>query len=106
MGGLPLGVVMHAVERDGKDPLIMNLDHDKSVAFQIAKSKGNGGKVTSKKKKKRVRRKRVYWNTIDPRNIAEGSIWNTVKGIFDFQKLSYDKDEFKNLFIESLDPAD
>lgn len=34
MQGLPLGAVKNALQRDGLDPTIMDLDHDKSLASQ------------------------------------------------------------------------
>ena len=33
--GLPIGAVQNAMTRDGLDPAIMDLDHDKSVASQM-----------------------------------------------------------------------
>jgi hypothetical protein len=33
--GLPMGAVKNAMTRDGLDPAIMDLDHDKSVASQM-----------------------------------------------------------------------
>jgi hypothetical protein len=33
--GLPMGAVQNAMTRDGLDPAIMDLDHDKSVASQM-----------------------------------------------------------------------
>ncbi|KAL7459582.1 hypothetical protein ACHAWC_011671 [Mediolabrus comicus] len=40
--GLPMGAVQNAMTRDGLDPAIMDLDHDKSVANQM---KGDGDDV-------------------------------------------------------------
>jgi hypothetical protein len=37
--GLPVGAVKNAIERDGKDPTVMDLDPEKSIAFQ----RGGGG---------------------------------------------------------------
>jgi hypothetical protein len=106
--GLPPGAVKNAMERDGKDPSIMDLDPEKSVAFQLAKKKGGGGgsRPVRKKAKKRVRRKKIYWTPIDPKKVVEGSLWSIVKGEIDMEKLSYDETEFESLFTESTNPAD
>jgi hypothetical protein len=102
--GLPKGAVTNAVERDGKNPAVMDLDPNKSVAFQLKKS-GSASKKPAKKKK-RVRRKKIYWNPIDPGKLKEDSMWNIVKGSVMMDKLNYDVKEFEDLFTESADPAD
>ena len=33
--GLPLGAVQNSMTKDGKDPTIMTLDHDKSLSSQL-----------------------------------------------------------------------
>lgn len=104
--GLPPGAVKNAVQRDGKDPSIMDLDPQKSVAFQLAKKGGGGNRPARKKVKKKVRRKKIYWTPIDPKKVVEGSLWSIVKGEFDMDKLSYDQTEFENLFTESANPAE
>jgi hypothetical protein len=112
--GLPLGAVKNAVQRDGKDASIMDLDQDKSIAFQLAKKKsaaGGGGSARAagggrKKAKKKVRRKKIYWTPIDPKRVVEGSLWSMVKGVVDMEKLAYDQSEFESLFTESTNPAD
>ena len=40
--GLPIGAVQNAMQRDGLDPSIMDLDHDKSVASQLKKEEDDG----------------------------------------------------------------
>ena len=105
--GLPPGAVKNAVQRDGKDPSIMDLDPEKSIAFQLAKKGGGSNRpIARKKAKKRVRRKKIYWTPIDPKKVVEGSLWSIVKGEIDMEKLSYDQTEFENLFTESTNPAD
>lgn len=104
--GLPLGAVKNALQRDGKDPSIMDLDPDKSVAFQLAKAKGGGNRGVRKKAKKKVRRKKIYWTPIDPEKVVEGSLWEMAKGIVEFRKLSYDHTEFESLFTEDMNPAE
>jgi hypothetical protein len=102
--GLPPGAVKNAVERDGKNPAVLDLDPNKSVAFQMKKSSPANKKPA--KKKKRVRRKKIYWNPIDPGKLKEDSIWNIVRGAVVMDKLHYDVKEFEDLFTESADPAD
>eukprot|EP00934_Nitzschia_sp_Nitz4_P006014 Nitzschia sp. Nitz4//scaffold124_size66437//25636//38731//NITZ4_006111-RA/size66437-processed-gene-0.6-mRNA-1//1//CDS//3329534552//6004//frame0 len=102
--GLPAGAVKNALERDGKDPAILDMDPTKSVAFQL-KKKGAGNKKPVKKKK-RVRRKKIYWNPIDPSKLKEDSMWNIVRGAIAMDKLKYDQKEFEDLFTESAEPGD
>lgn len=101
--GLPMGAVKNAVERDGKDAAILDLDHSKSIISQTRKAAKRG---IPAKKKKRVRRKKIFWNPLDSRQIKEDSIWSRVKGAFQMDKLSYDEKEFAALFTESTDPGD
>ena len=128
--GLPTEAVKHAMKRDDKDPTvslctvswtlpnyvvlkvvlpsffiqIMDLDPDKSVAFQL--SQKSGRLVHRKKEKKRVRRKKIYWTPIDPGKVNEESIWSMVRGSVNMEELKYDTKEFENLFTESSNPAD
>jgi hypothetical protein len=103
--GLPPGAVKNAIERDGKNAAVIDLDPNKSVAFQMKKKAGSAGKKPAKKKK-RVRRKKIYWNPIDPGKIKEDSMWNIVLDSIKMDKLNYDVKEFEDLFTESADPAD
>jgi cellulose biosynthesis protein BcsQ len=103
--GLPPGAVKNAIERDGKNAAVIDLDPNKSVAFQMKKKAGSAGKKPAKKKK-RVRRKKIYWNPIDPGKIKEDSMWNIVQDSIRMDKLNYDVKEFEDLFTESADPAD
>ena len=102
--GLPADAVKNAVERDGKNPVVLDLDPNKSVAFQMQK-KGSANK-TPVKKKKRVRRKKIYWNPVDPGKLNEDSMWSIMRGSIIMDKLNYDVKEFEDLFTESADPAD
>merc|ERR1711933_470738 len=70
--GLPKGAVANALQRDGKDPGIIDLNPEFSVEFQTRKQKGGRRTKPSKKAKKRVRRKKIYWNPIEPHLIREG----------------------------------
>jgi hypothetical protein len=102
--GLPPGAVKNAMERDGKNAAVLDLDPNKSVAFQM-KKKGGANKKPAKKKK-RVRRKKIYWNPIDPGKLKKDSMWSIVRGSIIMDKLNYDPKEFEDLFTESADPAD
>ena len=103
--GLPKDAVKNALSRDGKDPTIMDLDPNKSVAFQLKKKKGSATKGTPKKKKK-IRRKKIYWNAIKPEKLKEDSMWHLVRDAVNMKKLNYDEKEFEELFTESADPRD
>ena len=102
--GLPMGAVKNALQRDGKDPAIMDLDPKLSASYQLA-AKG-GIRLKRKKEKKRVRRKKIYWTPIDPDKVGEESIWSLVRGSVVMDQLKYDPKEFENLFTETGNPAD
>ncbi|KAL7565228.1 hypothetical protein ACA910_016565 [Epithemia clementina (nom. ined.)] len=101
--GLPPPAVQNAMSRDGKDPKILDLDPNKSVASQL---KAPASKKAPAKKLKKVRRKKIYWTPIDPGQIKEDSLWSIVKGKLSMNTLDYDVKEFEDLFTESADPAD
>ena len=105
--GLPKDAVKNALVRDGKDPATMDLDPTKSLQFQAKKKSGSGAihRAPSKKKKK-VRRKKIYWNPLEEEKIKEDSIWNLTRGSVMMDNLNYDIKEFEDLFTESADPAD
>ena len=111
--GLPSGAVKNAISRDGKDPSILDLDPEKSLDFQLAQKKcGRGAIGTStvrlgvKKKKKKVRRKKIYWTPIDASKLHDESLWSLVKGSVTMESLKFDVTEFEYLFTESANPAD
>ena len=104
--GLPMGAVKNALQRDGKDPSIMDLDPNKSLAFQKNKKKSGKKVIKLKKEKKpKVRRKKIYWNAIDNSKVKEDSLWGQIQGMVDMKKLEYDSSEFESLFTETLDPS-
>jgi len=104
--GLPVGAVQNALQRDGKDPNIMDLDPNLSVEFQLTKKKGGGAKKTVKKEKKiKVRRKKIYWNALDKSKVKTDSLWGKIRGMVDMEKLKIDTSEFESLFTETLDPS-
>ena len=106
--GLPIGAVTNALIRDGLDGSIMELDPEKSVAYQKAMStrKVKKKKTPSKAPKKpKVRRKKIFWSPIEESKIDDNSLWSMIKGSFDFESLKIDQDEFESLFTDSSDPA-
>jgi hypothetical protein len=103
--GLPIGAIKNAIERDGKDASIMDLDPSKSIASQRKSSNGRRERRSSVAKKPRVRRKKIYWNPIEPGQIKENSLWSLVRDRVRMKNLTYDVKEFEDLFTESADPA-
>jgi hypothetical protein len=101
--GLPVGAVKNALVRDGKDPSIIDLDPNQSLAFQ---TKPIAKLTPASKKKQRVRRKKIYWNAIDHGQITEDSLWSLVHANVQLHDLKFDEQEFENLFTESTEPAD
>jgi hypothetical protein len=100
--GIPLGAVKNAVQRDGKDPSILDLDHTKSIAEQ----RSSDNKRRQPQKKKPVRRKKIFWNPLDSDQIKANSLWSRVKGRLQMSQLKYDEKEFADLFTESTDPTE
>jgi hypothetical protein len=98
-----LGAVKNAVQRDGRDPSVLDLDHTKSLSSQIA---SDGGRAPQRRKSRRVRRKKIFWNPLDSKQIKANSLWSHVKGRVHMNQLKYDEKEFEDLFTESADPAD
>ena len=93
--GLPMGAIKNALIRDGLDPAIMDLDHDKSVSSQLDPKKKDALTI---KKKPKVRRKKVYWNNVDAK---EGTVWSALKKLD--VKLKHDVEEFESLFLQAID---
>ena len=105
--GLPLGAVKNAVTRDGKDPAVLDLDPNKSIEVQLSSNRVKAVSASLlNKKKKRVRRKKIYWTPIEPAQIKEDSLWSLVRGKVQMSRLKYDVQEFEDLFTESADPND
>ena len=109
--GLPAGAVKNAMQRDGVDPSILDLDHDKSVEYQkaMASRRGKKKKVSKKKevkKQPKVRRKKIFWSPIEESTIEDNSLWSMIKGSYDFESLKVDQDEFESLFTDTMNPAE
>ncbi|KAL7495540.1 hypothetical protein ACHAWT_005507 [Skeletonema menzelii] len=111
--GLPMGAVKNAMTRDGLDPTIMDLDHDKSEEYQkaMASQKGKKKNVVKKKvskepKKPKVRRKKIFWSPIEESKVDDNSLWSMIKGSYDFESLKVDQAEFESLFTDTSKPGD
>jgi hypothetical protein len=100
---LPVGAVMNAMQKDGKDPNIIHLNPEKSLSEQ-QQSKIKEAPTTPKKTKgSTIVRKRLHWNKIDESKLAENSFWNQAKDQTSFQLagLDIDNEEFASLFTSS-----
>jgi hypothetical protein len=105
--GIPLEAVKNAARKDGKDPAILEHDSTKSISSQLNTSCTTLPKqFLLQKKKKPVKRKKIFWNPLKSDQIKADSLWSTVKGRLQMSQLKYDEKEFADLFIESTDPAD
>jgi Formin Homology 2 Domain/Subunit CCDC53 of WASH complex len=102
--GLPLGAAKNAVERDGKDSSVLDLDPSQSIHSQRKVSPPLN--TMFHKKKKPVKRKKIYWNPLNSGQIKANSLWSHVKGRLQMSQLKYDEKEFADLFTETADPAD
>jgi len=56
-----------------------------------------------RKKKKKIRRKKIYWNPVDPKKLKDDSLWNIVRDHIAMGSLEYDQKEFEELFTESAE---
>ncbi len=107
-----MGAVKNAMTRDGLDPTIMDLDHDKSVEYQKAMASQKGKKKKVKKKaskepkKPKVRRKKIFWSPIEESKVDDNSLWSMIKGSYNFDSLKVDQDEFESLFTDTSKPGE
>ncbi|KAL9178540.1 LOW QUALITY PROTEIN: hypothetical protein ACHAXT_001878 [Thalassiosira profunda] len=101
--GIPLGAVQNALQKEGKDPSIVNLDPEKPLSQQQSKTPSP---QKAKPKGPKVARKRLHWNKIDESKLHEKSFWNQSKGQ-DLQLvgLDVDNEEFASLFTSPLNKA-
>lgn len=103
--GMPKDVVRNALIRDGKNPAILDFDQNMSVEFQLKKLKSTSSEkpAVKRKKKKKIRRKKIYWNPVDPKKLKDDSLWNIVRDHIAMGSLEYDQKEFEELFTESAE---
>jgi hypothetical protein len=100
--GTPMGAVQNAMKRDGKDPNVINLDPNKTLASQ-QQTTAEVAKTSKKADGPKVVRKRLHWNKIDESKLAENSFWNQAKDKSSLQLvgLDFDNEEFASLFTSS-----
>ena len=98
--GLPLGAVMNAMQKDGKDPNIINLNPDKSVSSQQQPNTKETQTTPKQSKGPKIVRKRLHWNKIDDSKRLENSFWNQAKD-HQLVGLDVDNEEFTSLFTAS-----
>ena len=98
--GLPLAAVMNSMQRDGKDPNIINLNPDKSVSSQQQPNTKQTQTTPKQSKGPKVVRKRLHWNKIDDSKRLENSFWNQAKD-HQLVGLDVDNEEFTSLFTAS-----
>ena len=85
----------------------MDLDPDKSLSNQKSGPGDNVKTVAKVKKKKPIKRKKIYWDTVDESKINEESIWGliTAEGDITMEKLEFDTKEFEELFTDQGKPT-
>jgi hypothetical protein len=99
---LPLEAVKNALERDGKDPSILELDTTKSLKSQT-RSESKGGMREHGSPKDKFRRTRVHWETHDA--IRSNTLWAMVNRDPEVAELNVDEEEFTSLFQAELRPV-
>ena len=101
---LPIGAVKQSLQRDGKDPNIVDLDPEKSLASQKVTT------TTDKKPEKREQKsqgpkvvsKKIFWSPICEGKLSKDSLWAQAHDEgFCLDGLDYDKAEFASLFTTS-----
>lgn len=104
--GIPMGAVRQAIQKEGKDPNIIDLDPEKPLSQQHTKSK-DASKPRSKPSASKVARKRLHWNKIDESKLVENSFWNQAKDQASLKLvgLDFDNEEFASLFTTPVNKA-
>lgn len=85
----------------------MDLDPEKSLSSQKGAAVGKSKTVVKPKKKKPIKRKKIYWDTVDESKVNEESIWGliTAEGDITMEKLEFDTKEFEDLFTDQGKPV-
>ena len=73
--GIPLPAVKQALQKEGKDPSIIDMDPEKPFEQQQSKPEEKKQPVKANNGPK-VARKRLHWNKIDESKLNEKSFWN------------------------------
>jgi len=78
--GLPKETVHHRMRRDGVNTDILNMDPNKPLPTTTTTATTTGaaavGAAVGVVGEKRIRRKRLHWQPISPKQLSENSIWN------------------------------
>jgi hypothetical protein len=99
---LPVEAVKNALERDGKDSSIMDLDPNKSLKCQT-KNEPKGGMRENSPPTDKFRRTRVHWETHNV--IRSNTMWAMVNRDPDVARLNVDEEEFTSLFQAESKPV-
>ncbi|KAL9187572.1 hypothetical protein ACHAXT_001675 [Thalassiosira profunda] len=104
--GLPLGAVKNALERDGLDPAILDLDPNAPLPKTGASAAGASHSSSNAKREKAPpkdthRRTRLHWDTAGVA-IKANSVWAMVDADDSLDALEIDEGEFANLFQAEL----
>ena len=99
--GLPMGAVKNAMERDGKDPSVMDGDH----GLPAGGAAGSGARGPTKAKRKERdthRRTRLHWEAVVP---GSNSVWAMVEEDPELDMIQIDEKEFTDLFQAEIKAA-
>ena len=100
--GLPMGAVQQAMTRDGVDPSIMDMDHDKPLPNVVSSTAEADASVKKKSPAKpKVLRKKLFWTSIDKSKLDKDSLWaQAQQESQNLEGLDYDMEEFASLFTQ------
>lgn len=105
--GIPLPAVKQALQKEGKDPSIIDMDPEKPFEQQQSKPEEKKQPVKANNGPK-VARKRLHWNKIDESKLNEKSFWNQAKGehaSLQLVGLDIDNEEFASLFTSQVNKS-
>jgi hypothetical protein len=104
--GVPIPAVKQALQKEGKDPNIIDMDPERPLSQQHIKSKaGQNPKNSTPVTAAKVARKRLHWNKIDESKLNQQSFWNQAKeehASLQLVGLDNDNDEFASLFTSPV----
>ena len=102
--GVPPPAVKQALQKEGKDPGVIDMDPKKPLSQK--QSKPDDVKKSSKiYNASKVARKRLHWNKIDESKLNEKSFWNQAKdkhASLQLVGLDIDNEEFASLFTSQI----
>jgi len=99
--GLPMGAVKQAMTRDGADPSVMDMDHDKPLPSISSAGENNASAKKVSPAKSKVVRKKLFWTSIDKSTLDKDSLWaQAQQESQNMEGLDYDMEEFATLFTQ------